>query len=133
MFTGVCVSSISRGKGLRTIRVVGLSLGLLFLSGILHATPILTPGDSQLQNAKHRPGLLMLDKGKAVLRSAAANSVQSFTAAPGQQPSSGCFFAGNCANPVHLPESSALAVIGMGLLSIACLLRRRITHRATAG
>jgi hypothetical protein len=129
MFTGVCVSSISRGKGLRTIRAVGLFLVLFFVSGILHATPILDHDTAQFQGAaKHRPGFLVLAKGKAVLRLATANSVQPLTAASAQQPSSGCLIASNCANPVHIPEPEALALFGTGLLSLAGMIRRRLVR-----
>jgi hypothetical protein len=132
MFTGVCVSSISRGKRLRTNRVAGLFLVLFFVSGILYATPILDQSAASLQNARHRPGFLVLNRGKSALHLAAARSVQSFATASAQQPSSGCFFAGNCSNPVHIPEPAALAVLGMGLLLISGLLRRRLTRRIIA-
>jgi hypothetical protein len=125
---GVCVSSISRRKVSRIARMLGLLLAVFLVSGTLQATPISDHDTVQFQNAKHRPAFLALSsRGKAAVRLASMNSVQRLSPATIPLPSSsGCLFAGECANPVHIPESGALAVLGTGLLSIAGLLRRRL-------
>jgi hypothetical protein len=107
--------------------VVGLFLVLFFVSGILHATPIPNQSTARLQNAKYRSGFLVLSKGKPVLRSA-VSTVQPLATTAAQQPSSGCLFASNCANPVHITEPQALAVVGAGLLSLAGVIRRRLAR-----
>jgi hypothetical protein len=61
-----------------------------------------------------------------VLRSA-ASTVQPFATVT-QQPPSGCLFASNCSNPVHIPEPEALALLGTGLLVVASTIRRRLAR-----
>jgi hypothetical protein len=126
----VCVSSISRSKRISAERVLGLLLTLFLLPAALHATPIGGHDSIQLQSAKHRPAFLTLSsKGKSVLHLAAVNSVQPLSSAtPSRSPSSGCLFAGDCANPIHIPEPQALALFGTGILSFAAFMRHRLTR-----
>jgi hypothetical protein len=124
---GVCVSSISRSKGFRAIRIAGLFAILFFVSATLHATPIADNDVSSLQGANHRSALVALSKGKAILRSA-VSKVQPLAAVATQQPSSGCLFDSNCAYSMHISEPQALALFGTGLLSVASVIRRRLTR-----
>jgi len=107
-----------------------LSLAVLLLSGILHATPIMGVGDGQLQDSKQLASYKLVPvKKKAVVDLAAANTAlalrlntkTSLTAAV-------CIFAGNCSNPVEVSEPQSLVLVGTGLLAMAGVIRRRLAH-----
>ncbi len=125
---GFRVFSLTAGKSLRNW--MELLLVISFLNGILCATPIADATNWRPHAGKQPASYVILsERGKATLKLIQGTSAR-HSGIPGSQspPSSGCIFAGNCANPVRIPESGALAVLGTGLLSIAGLLRRRLTR-----
>ncbi len=113
------------GKG-----AVGLSLAVLLLSGILHATPITSIGESQLQDSKQLAGQGVAFAGtKEAVEPLAAASAQSayLNAEASVQPAAAaCVFSGDCYTAVEVPEPQSLVLVGSGLLSMAGLIRRRM-------
>jgi hypothetical protein len=108
-----------------------LSLGVLLLSGILHATPITSVGESQLQNSKQLDSYrVVLIKKKEALDSA-ANTVLAprlNVRTSWKAVTAGCIVASNCSNPVEVPEPQSLVLVGTGLLAMAGVIRRRLAH-----
>jgi hypothetical protein len=126
---GVGVSSLIR-KRILAVRLARLFLTVFFLSGILHATRIMEKGGLGVHNSKQSAsyGAPPERGNNTLLVATAVNSAARLEAEKTRQPSpsSGCFLASNCTNPVHIPEPEALAVLGTVLLSLASLLRRRV-------
>jgi len=125
-FVGVGNSS----HGFLGNRALGLSLAVLLLSGILHATPITSIGKTQLQDAKQLAG----QGGGLALTRAAVEPLAAVNAQPAylnsdasvQPAAAACLFSGDCYTAVQVPEPQSLVLVGSGLLSMAGLIRRRM-------
>jgi hypothetical protein len=96
-------------------RYIELLFAACLLSGVLYATPIMGSGASHEGYGKQLGNYVTLvQNGKSTLKlNQVSSSGRSELAV---------------ANAVHIPESGALALLGMCLLSIASLLRRRFTR-----
>ena len=122
----VPVFPVSTGRRLRSW--VELVLLVAILSEILYATPIIDAGEWHADSTRRSASYASLsEKGKTTLQLIRGSSAIHL-AGQQSQAASTCIFASNCPNPVHIPESAALAFLGTGLLSIAGLLRRRLTR-----
>jgi hypothetical protein len=106
----------------------GLFLAVLLLSGILHATPITSVGESQLENSKQPSGRGVAPAATPgpVEPVAAAALVQRSNLEASVQPATACILSSDCATTVQVPEPQSLVLVGSGLLSMAGLIRRRL-------
>lgn len=109
-----------------------LPLAILLPCGILHATPILNPGEFQLQNQKQIKGYTAVAKSArdnaGLAGTGMAPKPESIVESSPQLAGSGCILASNCSNPVDVPEPQSLVLVGAGLLSMAGVIRRRLAQ-----
>ena len=114
------------GKG-----AVRLSLAVLLLSGIIHATPITSVGESQLQNGKQpasRGFALEITKAIEPVTAEVAPAPLLDTGTYAQASLAACNFSRDCSSTVEVPEPQSLIMVGTGLLSMAGLIRRRLVR-----
>lgn len=113
----------------RLLLRVELSLAVLLMSGILHATPITSVGENQLQDSKHLSRGIAPTTANAAFQPVAADAA--LTPRPNAETSaqaatSVCIFSSDCYTTVEVPEPQSLVLVGSGLLSMAGLIRRRL-------
>ncbi len=127
--------SSSAGSGTRSIRFLArqatrLSLPLLTLGGILHATPIRGHGEWQLQDSTR-----LASSSVALTTTKAAYELTAVDARITPHLNSGislnqsgptCALASSCSEPEDVPEPESLSLFGTGLLSLAGVIRRRL-------
>jgi len=111
-------------------RAGALSLAVLLPVGILHATPITSYEVWRSQNSKPLASYGSVSAEKKapsdLMVVNPAREPQLETATALQPANSGCTFAGDCSDPVKVPEPQSLVMVGTGLLTMAGLIRRRL-------
>jgi hypothetical protein len=117
--------------GKKSLRLLTTALAALLLSGVIHATPISGRGTSQLLSSKElaNPGFTPSTAKvglQLVVADAASLSRLNGGIAMGTSNAT-CVIASSC-SPVAVPEPQSLVLVGTGLLSMAGLIRRRLTR-----
>jgi hypothetical protein len=90
-------------------------LALVLLSGVVHATPIV----ANPSTVKTATGLVAIEVGLE------PNLNGGVSMKPTPTP---CSLSGGCSSPVEVPEPQALVLVGTGALSMAGVIRRRLTR-----
>jgi hypothetical protein len=105
-----------------------LLAALLLLGGMVYATPISSVGRAKLQDSEQVANLRTNRSGTVLgsATSAVPNGPNPDTSV--YSPRDGSFFANNRYTTVNVPEPQSLVLVGTGLLSIAGLVRRRLSR-----
>jgi hypothetical protein len=122
---------VTRGwPGLVARVAAGLSLAIVLLSGILHATPIASFGQSQLQDSKKLASYGLGQTGKKMsvgpVATDAAVAPHQVADTSMQPATAGCILSNDCATTIQVPEAPSLVLVGSGLLAMAGVIRRRL-------
>src|ERR1700728_3302489 len=106
-----------------------LFLMVPLLSGILYATPMKDAGEWGLQGSKQllSPPLATTKANRAFEAVDVAVTLGFRPRSSSQASTANCVLASNCSNPVEIPEPQSWLLLGTGLLSMAGLIRRRLS------
>jgi hypothetical protein len=109
-----------------------LFLAILLMSGLLHATPISGWGAWRMQaqkTSRNSEATSSSSKGIPALMAIDLALKPNLNGGISMKPSAAaCALSGGCSSPVEVPEPQALVLVGTGALSMAGVIRRRLSR-----